>query len=311
MIRIEGLGKTYGDQAVLDGLDMEVGRGERIAVLGLNGAGKTTLLRCLLGTIDFEGRITVDGEPVGPAGKEARRRIGYVPQRPPVFDMSVSAFLDLFMDLRGEPVGRAAGRMAEFGLYLDEVGDKAMSELSGGMLQKTLLAVALGAEVPVLLLDEPAASLDPGSRREFVRALEAVDEDRTILFATHRMEEVESLASRVIVLHDGGVVFDGTLRSLWGRAGVGGEMRVQLPESLRAAGLTLLRDLPAVRRADSDGTGGIRVELAPGGAGTVLRGLRDRGFEVEDLRVLPPGLDEVMDRLLAGDRVAAERRETG
>lgn len=311
MIRIDRLRKSYGEQTVLDGLDLEVGRGERVAVLGLNGAGKTTLLQCLLGLIDFGGSIVLDGEEVGPAGKEARRRIGYVPQRPPVFDMPVRAFLDLFTDLRDEPVEPVTARMTEFGLPLEEVGEKRMSELSGGMLQKTLLALALGAEVPVLLLDEPTASLDPSSRREFVRVLEGVDEGRTILFATHRLEDVESLANRVIVLHAGGVVFDGSLRALWERTGVGGELWLQLPEPCRSAGLALLQDMAAVRSAESDGGDGVRLELAPGGAGQVLGRLRERGVDVEDLRALPPALDEVMDRLLGGDPGGEERRETG
>lgn len=281
MIRVAGLRKSYGDQVVLDGLDLEVDRGERVAVLGLNGAGKTTLLQCLLGLIGFGGSVRVDGQPAGPAGKEARRRVGYVPQRPPVFDMSVTSFLHLFSDLRDAPVGPAMERMSEFGLPPEEVGGKQLSALSGGMLQKTLLAQALGAEAPVLLLDEPTASLDPSSRREFVRVLEGVDEARTMLFATHRLEDVEALADRVILIHGGGVVFDGRLRELWERSGVGGE---------------------------------IRVELTPGGAVDALGALRDRGIEVEDFRALSPALDEVMDRLLSDGKdghAETVRRGTG
>lgn len=310
MIRVEGLTKRYGEQVVLDGLDLEVGRGERVAVLGLNGAGKTTLLRCLLGVVGFEGSVEVDGERAGPAGKEARRRIGYVPQRPPVFDMSVTAFLELFSDLRDAPTEAAAERMAEFGLPLESVGDKTMSELSGGMLQKALLAVALGAEVPVLLLDEPTASLDPSSRREFSRVLAGVDEERTIVFATHRLEDVEALANRVVLLHRGGAVFDGGLRELWDRSGVGGELRVAVSPSRREAALALLRDRPSVRRAEAEG-GTIRLELGAGGGLDALDALRDRGVEVEEFRATPPALDQVMDRVLAGDVEAVARRETG
>lgn len=311
MIRAKGLRKRYGDQVVLDGLDLRVDRGERVAVLGLNGAGKTTLLQCLLGLIGFEGTVRIDDQPAGPAGKEARRRIGYVPQRPPVFDMTVTSFLHLFSDLRDAPVEPALERMHEFGLPADEVGEKKMSALSGGMLQKTLLALALGAEVPVLLLDEPTASLDPSTRREFVRVLEGVDEERTILFATHRLEDVESLANRVILIHGGGVVFDGTLTDLWERSGVGGELWVQVPASRRDAAATLLRDRASVRRLAGDAEGGIRMKLTPGGAMDTLGALRDRGIEVEDFRALSPALDEVMDRLLSAGADGTERRETG
>lgn len=312
MIRIRGLRKRYGEQVVLDGIDLDVEPGERVAVLGLNGAGKTTLLQCLLGLVGFEGAVEVDGRPVGPAGKEARRRIGYVPQRPPVFDMSVDSFLELFTDLRGAPVAPVRARLAEFGLDPKDVEHKELAELSGGMMQKTLLALALGAEVPVLLLDEPTASLDPSSRREFIRVLEGIDGERTLLFATHRLEDVESLASRVILIHRGGVVFDGTLRELWDRSGVGGELWLQVPPTSREAAGALLGDRASVRSAASDDSGGIRVELAPGGAADVLDALRRRGIEVRELRALPPSLDEVMDRLVSGAAATAgERREAG
>lgn len=311
MIRIEGLRKRYGDQTVLDGLDLEVDRGERVAVLGLNGAGKTTLLQCLLGVVGFDGVVRVDGERAGPDGKEARGRIGYVPQRPPVFDMTVDSFLELFTDLRGVPPGPALLRMEEFGLPPGEVGGKRMSALSGGMLQKTLLALALGADAPVLLLDEPTASLDPGSRREFVRTLEGVDGERTILFATHRLEDVESLAGRVMLIHAGAVVFDGSLDELWRRSGVGPELRLRVPGSRRDAASALLRDRSTVRAAADGGDARIDVELAPGGTMDALEVLRDRGIEVSDVRVLSPALDEVMGRMLSSGEVGTGGREPG
>lgn len=211
MIRARGLVKRYGDTLVFDGLEFRVEAGERAALVGLNGAGKTTLFRCLLGLTGFEGQLTVEGHPAGPAGKEARRRLGYVPQRPPVYDLTLSGFVELFSGLRSADPGRTVRWLDHFGLPVGQLGDRWMGDLSGGMLQKALLALALGTEAPALLLDEPTASLDPGARRELLEAIRETDERRTILFATHRTEEIDALAERVLVLGRRRLVFDGTV----------------------------------------------------------------------------------------------------
>lgn len=211
MIGARGLTKRYGKSCVLEDVSFEIAAGERVAILGGNGAGKTTLFRCLLGLTDFEGRLAVDGLPAGPASVEVRRRIGYVPQLPPVFDLTLRGFVELMADVRGLPAGRAASRLEDLGLSLAQAGGKPLRNLSGGMLQKAYLALALAAECPVLLLDEPAASLDPDSRHELVRLLSSVAPATTLLLASHRLEEIEPLTSRLLVLRGGRIALDGPL----------------------------------------------------------------------------------------------------
>jgi ABC-2 type transport system ATP-binding protein len=220
MIRARGLTKRYGSATILDDVSFDIAEGERVAILGGNGAGKTTLFRCLLGLTDFDGALSVDGLPAGMAGIDVRRRISSVPQLPPVFDLTLSGFLDLISDLRGIPAARAGARLEDLGLSLDEAGGRPMRELSGGMLQKAYLAVALAAECPILLLDEPAASLDTGSRHELVRLLAGVAPEVTLVLASHRLEEIEPLTSRLLVLQGGRIAFDGSLPAL--RATIGG-----------------------------------------------------------------------------------------
>ncbi|MFQ5679490.1 MAG: ABC transporter ATP-binding protein [Gemmatimonadota bacterium] len=226
VVRATGLTKRYGNARILRDVHLSVSRGERVAVLGLNGAGKTTLFRCCLGLTPFEGELTVDGHPAGPAGREARRRIGYLPQQPPRFDLRLEEFLEIFAALRGMAAAGPREWLRELGLPLSEHGGKSLRELSGGMLQKALLAIALGSGSPVLLLDEPTANLDATSRREFLRALGQAEESTTLLFASHRLDDVESLATRLLVLHEGGFVFDGTAAELLERAGI--DVRVWL-----------------------------------------------------------------------------------
>lgn len=302
MIRARNLVKRYGTQTVLDGLDLVVEAGERVAILGVNGAGKTTLFRCLLGLTDFDGELTVDDLPAGPDAREVRARVGYVPQLPPIYDTTLEGFLELFAGLRGVPVAVAERRLEELGLSLDATAGKAMSELSGGMLQKAYLAMALAAETPVLLLDEPTASLDPGSRREFVRLLKGVDRGTTMVLASHRLEEIEPLADRLVVLHRGRVAFDGSLPELWERAGLEQALWIGTPRSRRDELLAILRRHPAVRAVHPNGVG-VRVE-APGEAHLdVLHDVRTRGVPVPEFHTRPPALEDVLDHLVSPGRV--------
>lgn len=297
MIRVRGLRRGFGGQVVLDGLHLRVDEGERVALLGPNGAGKTTLFRCVLGIIGFRGEIEIAGHAVDRAGREARRKVGYVPQTAPAYPMSLRSFLGFFSDLRGVPVSGAVRRLEELGLSLEEAGGKSLRELSGGMLQKAVLALALSSEAPVLLLDEPTASLDPASRREFLRGVREVDVGRTLLFASHRFDEIEALADRVLVLHRGGIVFDGSPEELRERTGLGSSLWLRMPAaSLDRAAEELRRD-PAVRHVARNGMG-LRADVEPASAADVIAALRRRGLEVQEIRSRPPAPEEMMARVL-------------
>ena len=303
MIRGEALSKSYGDVPVLERLEFEIERGERVALLGVNGAGKTTLFRCLLALTEFEGTLHVDGSRVTTGEKEIRRKIGYVPQRPPLFDMSVSEFMSFFAGLRGVPVEGPLRLLSELGMPIEETGPKALRELSGGMLQKALLALALGSGASVLLLDEPTANLDPNARRDLFRAVRDLAADATLLFASHRLDEIELLADRVLVLHDRKVAFDGTLPELWKRTGAAPGLWIGLPHDELESATRELETCPAVRQLRPNG-GGVEIELhGPHGMDLLLQ-LRQRGFSVSDFRTRPPALEQVLRGLAdaAGSR---------
>lgn len=227
MIHGRGLTKAFGSHRVLDGIDLDVRQGERVALLGLNGAGKTTFMRCLLGIVPFEGRLSIDAHSVGQAGRAAKALIGYVPQRPPHLEGTLNETITFFTRLRGIDATPVIEQLEALGLRLAEHGQKPIRTLSGGMLQKTLLALALGADVRVLLLDEPTANLDARTRRDFLSALERVSPDTTVLLASHRFADVTAVAQRLLVLHRGRLVFDGSLDELWRRTK--GLQRVGVP----------------------------------------------------------------------------------
>ena len=296
MVRAEGLSKRYGRRTILAGLDFEIERGERIALLGTNGAGKTTLFRCLLGLVGFEGRLAVDGIQAGPDAREVRARVAYLPQLPPVFDQSLAKFVELFATLRQVPIEAVVSRLEELGVPWAEVGRRPLRALSGGMLQKGYLALALAARAPLLMLDEPTASLDPRSRRDLLFHLAGVGRDTTMILASHRLDEIEPLAERILVLADGRIAFDGTLEDLWGvsRAEVG--LWVDVPGEEGVAAAAVLQSHPAVRDVRINGYGiGIAVEEAA--QLDVLLHLRQRSIQVRGFRRLTPSLEEVMGRL--------------
>jgi ABC-type multidrug transport system ATPase subunit len=261
MITARSLTKRYGRHTVLDGLDFDVPRGQRVALLGLNGAGKTTLLRCLLGLCRFEGSLTLDGLAAGEgaSGKNVRARIGYVPQQPPRYDFRLAEFLEFFCRLRGCPTEAAERLLEDLGLPLHESGAKRMRELSGGMLQKVLLAVALGSGARVLLLDEPTASLDPSARRDFLEAVRLAPPETTLLFASHRLDDITALAERVIILEAGRFAFDGTLEELWRRSGVEQPARQPTGDAVRPTLEDVLAQILGGTEPVADSTSGPRL----------------------------------------------------
>jgi nitrous oxidase accessory protein len=205
-LRVAGVRKRYGKFVALSGISFEVKAGEAIALWGANGAGKTTLIKAMLGLVDFDGQINVCGRDVQREGKAARRNIGYVPQDVTLYDMSVTATLAFFAQLKKAPASRVNEMLTSLGL--NEHANKAVPALSGGLRQRLALAIALLDNPPVLLLDEPTANLDAQAQRDYLALLSQLcrEQGKSIIFASHRLEEVEMLAARVLVLEQGELV---------------------------------------------------------------------------------------------------------
>ena len=255
MLHISELGKRYGSVPVLQDVSFDIEPGSVVALLGANGAGKTTTLKCILGVMPFDGSVEVDGIAVRRHGKDARRRIGYVPQAPVLNESDTCYEALAFM---AELKGAASTRVdTMLGLVnLKEQRDTAVGHLSGGMRQRLTLAAALLADPPLLLLDEPTASLDVESRLEFHALIGRLrDEGKTVILSTHFFDRLEELASRVLILDSGRLVFDGTLDELSQRVhgrryvvNLNGNAPSQFFEALRAAGIGAERVQPAEMR---------------------------------------------------------------
>jgi len=185
MIQVRDLSKSYGPTRVLDGVDLDVGAGEVLVLLGTNGAGKSTLFRCLLGVESYAGTISVNGNDPLEKGRSVRQCIGYMPQSDGLHtDLTARETLDFYAGLRGADTGDGARLLDEVGLA--EAADLRVDELSGGMRQRLAFAIALLGDPPVLLLDEPTSSLDGWSRELLVeRVRELAAAGKTILLSTH------------------------------------------------------------------------------------------------------------------------------
>ncbi len=207
MIIAKNLTKRYGKITALNNVSFTIEAGEAVALWGANGAGKTTTLRCLLGVQGFEGELTVNGINVSRNGKAARAAIGYVPQEAAFYDMTVLETLRFYARLKKTDPQRVNDVLEQ--VQLTAHGSKRVNMLSGGMKQRLALAVALLADPPVLVLDEPTANLDVKAQRDFIHTVQMLNQSgKTIVFSSHRLDEVIALGSRVIVLSDGELLLE-------------------------------------------------------------------------------------------------------
>jgi ABC-type multidrug transport system ATPase subunit len=282
MIRIRDLTKRYGPLTVLDRFSLDVSPGESVALWGPNGAGKTTVVRCILGLVDYDGIVEVDGLDARGRGKAVRSRIGYVAQELSFYDdMAVIDVLDYSATLRGVDLGGVDEMLSLF--HLDEHRLKRVAELSGGLKQRLALATALLPDPPVLLLDEPTSNLDAHSREEAIELFEALrEEGRTILLTTHHMEEMGMLVDRVVAMDNGLIVTECAPGELAERLGLRVWLHVILKDEDNARALQILEDAGFVARSNA---AGIIVEVSAQRKGQALNTLHRAGLEIEDLEV--------------------------
>lgn len=214
MIQFQAVGKRFRRQQVLAGIDLAIEPGHRVALVGSNGAGKTTLIRCLLGEYLHEGQVLVDGLPPREHREAVLARIGFVPQLPPPLKMPVGQLVRFSAGLCDADPAEIRAVVERLGLDLDRFRHQPFMKLSGGQKQKLLIAIALGRHADILVLDEPAANLDPEARRVFFEMLAERQQNAAMLISSHRLDEVAALVNRVIELDQGRVVLDDRVADL-------------------------------------------------------------------------------------------------
>ncbi|RUM74117.1 MAG: ABC transporter ATP-binding protein [Sulfurovum sp.] len=209
MIEIKNLTKKFGSTLSLDDVSIEFNKNDSIALMGANGAGKTTLIRSILGYYHPDaGSVLVNGLDPIKERQDVLKNISFVPQLPPPIKLSISEliqYIEVSADVKREKMLHYANEMK-----LDVTANmhKSFFKLSGGMKQKLLIAIALAQKSEIIIFDEPTANLDPKARDDFYRLLEGKQQDKVLLFVTHRLEEVETLVNREVYMDMGKVVSD-------------------------------------------------------------------------------------------------------
>ncbi len=215
-VRIKNLTKTYGDQVVLDNISFDVGKSEILGFLGPNGAGKTTTMKIITGALfPDSGEVQVSGFDVFDNVQEVKNRVGYLAEHNPLYsDMYIKEFLLFVAGIYG--INNKSAKVKELieltGLTKEQ--NKKINQLSKGYKQRVGLAQVLMNDPEVLILDEPTTGLDPNQLKEIRALIKSTGKDKTVIFSTHIMQEVQALCDRVIILNEGKIVADDRIDSL-------------------------------------------------------------------------------------------------
>ena len=208
MIEFHKVTKRFRRHEVLKGIDLEIARGDRVALVGSNGAGKTTMIRCLLGEYNCGGTVRIDGREPRRHRTEVLRRVGFVPQISPPLKMPVGQLIRFAAGVCDSDPGRMFEVAGRLGLDAQKIRHQPFNKLSGGMKQKLLISIALGRDCELLVLDEPAANLDPEARHTFFGLLAEKKDEAAMIISSHRLDEVAALVNRVVEMDQGRIVLD-------------------------------------------------------------------------------------------------------
>ncbi|MVM31674.1 gliding motility-associated ABC transporter ATP-binding subunit GldA [Spirosoma sp. HMF4905] len=217
-IRVQNLTKLYKQQRAVDQISLTVEPGEIVGFLGPNGAGKSTTMKIATGYLSpTEGTVEVNGFDVRTHSIDVRRSVGYLPEHNPLYlDLYIKEYLRFagsLHGLRSSDLSRRIGDMIEL-VGLGHEQHKRIGQLSKGYRQRVGLAQALLHNPPVLILDEPTTGLDPNQLAEIRQVIREAGRDKTVLFSTHIMQEVEAICDRVVIINRGKIVADGPLSQL-------------------------------------------------------------------------------------------------
>jgi ABC-2 type transport system ATP-binding protein len=221
MIEVRNLTKRYGELIAIRDVSFSVAKGEILGFLGPNGAGKTTTMRILTGFMPAtSGTANIDGYDVFESSFEVRKRIGYLPENPPLYlDMTVAAYLRFVARIKGVTkanLDEATDRALEV-CGLTEVSHRLTGHLSKGFRQRVGLAQALIHDPPVLVLDEPTIGLDPRQIIEIRKLIRRLAGERTVILSTHILPEVAQLCEKVVILAEGRVALEDRMQNLVSR----------------------------------------------------------------------------------------------
>lgn len=288
MIQVEGLTKYYGERAAIRDLSFTIEKGEVIGFLGLNGAGKSTTLKvlgCVL--LPTSGRVLIDGFDVTRDPHEIRKRIGFLPDTPPLYDeMTIAGYLEFVAQLRGVTSRELATRVTEAmrKTSLLERRDDLISSLSHGFRQRVGVAQALVHNPRLLIFDEPTGGLDPVQiveMRELIRQLKG---EHTVLVSSHILAEISQICDRYLVIQQGEIIARGTESELLGTLGGAGTVELEVKGNAQHA-IDVIKNVAGVGEVTLLKLDGDVAQLKVGVSGELRPGIV-KALVTADLQVL-------------------------
>jgi ABC-2 type transport system ATP-binding protein len=325
MIKVEGLTKRYARTVAVDDISFEVEKGQIVGFLGPNGAGKTTTMRVLTCFLPpTSGTATVAGFDVLENPQEVKKRIGYLPETPPLYpEMEVSEYLDFVGQLKGIPGAEIKRRRDEVvdRCALGDVRNKLIGKLSKGFRQRVGIAQAIIHNPDVLILDEPTSGLDPKQIIEIRELLRALSGDHTIILSTHILSEVEHSCERVIIISQGKLVAQDSVANLTNRLRGAEAVWVEVetaegrPNLSEVQGrLEQVSGVSRVMMKDSkDGRLIFEVESLQGRQirAELARGIVNSGWNLSELRAVGLSLEDIFLQLTAAEKKDVTPKEEG
>ncbi len=307
LVEADRLRKTFGHIVAVDEISLKVAKGEVLGFLGPNGAGKSTTMKMLTGFLEPDsGAARICGIPVSDRPKEAKARIGYLPEGAPAYgDMTAGAFLRFIAEVRGfdgaEKAKRVAAAVARTGL--ERVVDQPIETLSKGFKRRVGLAQAILHDPAVLIMDEPTDGLDPNQKHHVRSLIAEMAKDKAIIVSTHILEEVEAVCTRAVVIDRGRIVADGTAEELQRRMPYHNAVAIKVDAAHVDAVADSLKSLSGVQSVERGAmqNGHVQLRAIPKHgamiATEVAAMLSDRSLPVAELYVERGRLDEVFRKI--------------
>jgi gliding motility-associated transport system ATP-binding protein len=319
LIEVESLTKIFGQKSAVDHVSFKVEKGEILGFLGPNGAGKTTTMRMLTGYLPASGGTArIDGFDVAEQSMDVRKRIGYLPEVPPLYtEMTIDSYLDFVARIKGVPAALRAERINR-ALELAHLADRRsdlIRHLSRGYRQRVGIAQAIVHDPDVLILDEPTAGLDPKQIIEVRQLIKSLAGTHTIILSTHILPEVSMTCDRVLIINHGKIVAEDTPENLTTQLRGGERLRLLVradEEGLRKAleGIDGVREITATALREA-GRLSVVVDVSPEQdvrsqiAARIVQG----GFDLYELRSERMSLEEIFLQLTTEESEEGARRE--
>ena len=311
LVDAKNLHKRFGEIVAVDGISLEVGRGEVLGFLGPNGAGKSTTMKMITGFLEPDaGSVRIAGIDMFENPKAAKAQLGYLPEGAPSYgDMTSGAFLAFIAAIRGFDRDEARKRvaLASQRAGLDSVLEQTIDTLSKGFKRRVAIAQAILHDPQVLIMDEPTDGLDPNQKHQVRKLIGEMAREKAIIVSTHILEEVEAVCSRAIIINRGRIVADGTAEDLMRRLPHHGAIAIRIRADRAEAVARTLSGFSGLSTVEtvSSANGSVLLRAVPKNGAAVASDLaafiRQKSIEVDELFVERGNLDDVFREITTSD----------